>query len=117
MVSHERYSYDRLGEIFDNTDILIAPSIWYETFGFTVTEALSFGVPVVISGTVGAKDILEEGAGIVIDDISEAKIIDAINGLSKDRLKAMNEVIVERQKILTIDQMSEDIIRNCYEVA
>ena len=117
MVSHERYSYDRLGEIFDNTDILIAPSIWYETFGFTVTEALSFGVPVVISGTVGAKDILEEGAGIVIDDISEAKIIDAINGLSKDRLKAMNEVIIERQKILTIDQMSEDIIRKCYEVA
>ena len=117
MVSHERYSYDQLGEIFDNTDILIAPSIWYETFGFTVVEALSFGVPVVISGTVGAKDILEEGAGIVIDDISEAKIIDAINGISKDTLKAMNEVIVERQKILTIDQMSKDIIRKCYEVA
>ena len=30
----------------DETDIMVAPSIWYETFGFTVLEALSYGVPV-----------------------------------------------------------------------
>ena len=28
------YSYDQLEDIFDNTDLLIVPSVWFETFGF-----------------------------------------------------------------------------------
>jgi glycosyltransferase involved in cell wall biosynthesis len=37
------------------TDLLIVPSIWFETFGFIVAEALSYGVPVLCSDTVGAQ--------------------------------------------------------------
>ncbi len=112
--SHERFGYDELDKIFDETDVLIAPSIWYETFGFTVLEALSCGVPVIISGTVGAKDILADGAGIVIDDIDEQKIIAAVNSLDKDRLKKMNKAVVERQDILTVSEMSQRIINEFY---
>ena len=117
MNSHERYSYEQLGSIFDETDVLIAPSIWYETFGFTVLEALSFGVPVIISGSVGAKDILADGAGIVIDDIDEGRIITAVKGLDKDSLTKMNEVICAKQDILTIEQMSSELICKCYKEA
>ena len=52
------YPYSQLEEIFDNTDLLIVPSQWYETFGFTVLEALSYGVPVMVSDKVGAQDLL-----------------------------------------------------------
>ena len=72
---HGRYTYRDLDNIFQNTDVLVAPSIWYETFGYTVLEALSYGVPVIISGTVGAKDILTDGAGIVLNNITEASSI------------------------------------------
>ena len=65
MNAHERYNYDDLQTIFENTDVLIAPSILYETFGFTVLEALSYGVPVIISGNVGAKDILLKEAELL----------------------------------------------------
>ena len=112
--SHERFGYKDLEEIFEGTDILIAPSIWYETFGFTVLEALSYGVPVMISGTVGAKDILAEGAGIVIDDIDEKKIIDTVNRLDRNSLTEMNKAVIERQDIMTISEMSERIINECY---
>ena len=57
---HGRYSYDELEAIMDETDLLICPSVWYETFGYTVLEALSFGVPVLVSDTVGAKDIIPD---------------------------------------------------------
>ena len=40
-------------------DMLIVPSLCYETFGLVVLEALSFGVPVMVSATVGAKDIVK----------------------------------------------------------
>ena len=52
------YPYSQLEEIFDHTDLLVVPSVWYETFGFTVLEALSYGVPVLVSENVGAKDVL-----------------------------------------------------------
>ena len=115
MKSHDRYSYSELEDVFDNTDVLIAPSIWYETFGFTVLEALSYGVPVIISDTVGAKDIMAEGVGIVIEGISGDKIAQTIGGLDSDKLKEMNRVILEKQEILTMDKMTHELIKNCYE--
>ena len=53
------YPYSQLKEIFDNTDLLIVPSQWYETFGFTVLETLSFGLPVLVSDKVGAKNLIQ----------------------------------------------------------
>lgn len=61
-ISHiqDGYVYSELSEIFDKTDLLVVPSQWYETFGFTVLEALSYGVPVSLSELVGAKDLLSD---------------------------------------------------------
>lgn len=111
---HDRYTYSELEKIFDETDILVVPSIWYETFGFTVLEALSNGVPVMISENVGAKDILVDGAGIVIEDISPQKICMALQRLTRDKLKEMNIVIVKWQSIMQIEDMSKQIEKMCY---
>lgn len=113
--SHERYSYAELEKIFDETDVLVAPSIWYETFGFTVLEALSYGVPVIISGNVGAKDILVQGAGVVIENIDAQKLFTILQNLTPDKLKAMNEIIVDKQTIMQIEDMSRQIETSCYE--
>lgn len=112
--SHKRYSYAELEKIFDETDILVAPSIWYETFGFTVLEALSYGVPVIISGNVGAKDILVQGAGAVIENIDAQKLFTALQNITLDKLRAMNEIIVENQSIMQIEEMSRQIETSCY---
>lgn len=112
--SHERYSYAELEKIFDETDVLVAPSIWYETFGFTVLEALSYGVPVIISGNVGAKDILVQGAGVVIEYIDAQKLFTTLQNLTPDKLRAMNEIIVDKQTIMQIEDMSKQIETCCY---
>ena len=111
---HERYMYKELEDIFADTDVLVAPSLCYETFGYTVLEALSYGVPVIISGTVGAKDILAEGAGIVIDDINADKLFRALNSLNASELEKMNYIIMKNQEITTLDQMEVQIERQCY---
>jgi glycosyltransferase involved in cell wall biosynthesis len=112
--SHDRYSYGDLDQIFEETDVLVAPSIWYETFGYTVLEALSYGVPVVISGTVGAKDILDIGTGIVIEDITSDKLMSAFSSLNAEKLKEMNKAIIENQKITQMSEMSALIKEQCY---
>lgn len=71
------YSYRQQEEIFDNTDLLLAPSLWYETFGFTVLEALSYGVPVLVSENVGAKDIVGN-CGVIIKVADKEELTQAI---------------------------------------
>ena len=114
MKVHGKYSYDQLEIIFENTDILIAPSICNETFGYTVLEALSFGVPVIISDTVGAKDTIPEGAGIVIEDITAEKLSKCIMQINTEKLKSMNEVVVNNFEVPTLASMSEVILKKCY---
>lgn len=114
MKVHGRYTYADLEEIFDETDMLVAPSIWYETFGYTVLEALSFGVPVIVSGNVGAKDIIPNGGGIVIKDITAAKLMNEIAGLTKGKLEAMNRCLVEKANITTLSEMTAEIMEECY---
>ena len=111
---HDRYSYDELEKIFDATDILVAPSIGYETFGFTVLEALSYGVPVVVSGNVGAKDILVKGAGIVVEDITSERLCTILHSITQEQLKKMNSIIMDFQSILQIENMSNKIEKVCY---
>ena len=111
---HDRYPYSELKKIFDETDVLVAPSIWYETFGFTVLEALSYGVPVIISGNVGAKDILVQKGGVVLENIDVQKLFNALQDITLDKLKAMNKIIVEKQTIMQIEDMSKQIEMSCY---
>lgn len=114
MECHDKYSYNQLEAVFEDTDVLICPSIWYETFGYTVLEALSFGVPVVISETVGAKDILGDGVGIIINDISPEKLINVIKCLTSEKLREMNRSILENQRIITLKEISKKILNECY---
>ncbi len=112
---HGRYTYEQLEEIFENTDLLIAPSVLYETFGYTVLEALSYGVPVVVTKNVGAKDIIPDGAGVIINDICADEVKKAIENLKIDDLVRMNHIILDKVSIMTLPEMSEHIMEKCYK--
>ncbi|MBN1043581.1 glycosyltransferase [Clostridium botulinum] len=97
--THGKYSYDQLEQIFDNTDLLVVPSIWNETFGFIVLEALSYGVPVLVSDKVGSKDIIissEVENGIIIKANKlelKHKITELIN--ARTVLKDLNKNVLD----------------------
>lgn len=93
LYERDGFHQNELEKIFDCTDVLVAPSLWYETYGFTVLEALSYGVPVIVSNHVGVKDIIPEGGGLVVEATAGA-LKDAIGSLTMDKLKKMNEVIM-----------------------
>lgn len=70
--SHGRYDYNYQRKIFESTDVLVVPSLCKETFGLVVLEAISYGVPVLVTTNVGAKDLLEEGNGYIVEPTSNA---------------------------------------------
>ncbi len=91
-VQEEGFRYGNLPDIMADTDVLVAPSVWYETFGFTVLEALSFGVPVIITEHVGARDIAGDG-GIVLPAGSVDALREAIAGLTPQKLESMRQAV------------------------
>ncbi len=111
---HDRFCSDDLESIFENTDIMVCPSIWYETFGYTVLEALSYGVPVIVSDSVGAKDIITDGAGIIIRDINEENLYEELKTLNSRKLALMNKKIVEEQEIITMVDMTKILNKQLY---
>ena len=40
--------------------MVLVPSVWYETFSLVALEALSFGVPVLMSNHVGAQLLIDK---------------------------------------------------------
>lgn len=112
IVEHKPYAYSEMPQVMDTIDILVLPSIWHETFGFTVLEALSYGVPVMISTNVGAKDIVENNkSGIVFEPTEEdlkVKISEVLDKGAK-LLGEMNDFICDRQEIKTMEVHAKEI--------
>jgi glycosyltransferase involved in cell wall biosynthesis len=106
-VQEDGFRYEQLEQIFSDTDILVAPSIWYETFGFTVLEALSYGVPVIVSDHVGAKDIVG-GGGIIVEAGSKEALKNAIQSLSIEKMQKLRETIKKEITIKSWDQFLEE---------
>lgn len=67
--NHPLFKWQELGDVMDTIDVLAVPSLWAETFGLVALEALSYGVPSVISQNAGVKDLLEhdQNAGFLYD--------------------------------------------------
>lgn len=101
-------SYKMLESIFANTDVLLAPSVWFETFGFTALEALSFGIPVIVSSNVGAKDVVG-GGGIVVEPGSVDSLKDAVKSLTPQKLCSLKEEVQKSCKIKTWDEFLQEM--------
>lgn len=108
MIINGKYTYSDLDIIFENTDVLIVPSIWNETFGFITLEALSYGVPVLVTNKVGSKDLVchkEFTKGEVIE-LSKDIMKNKIEEFYKDRLilQKYNYNIVNDNFLYSLDQ-------------
>ena len=51
-----KYNAQTIENVYEAMDVLIVPSVWKETFSLVTLEALSYGVPVIVSDNVGAQD-------------------------------------------------------------
>ena len=54
-----KFDSSTIADVYSAMDVLIVPSIWKETFSLVTLEALSYGVPVIVSDNVGAQDIVK----------------------------------------------------------
>jgi len=77
-------------DIFPSTDIFVYPS-YTDTFGFLITESMSFGIPVVSVGGHSRREVISDGKnGFVIDEPKNWKTKDLEN--LETLRKTINEI-------------------------
>lgn len=98
VVRHDTFAYSELPKVFDDGDVLVAPSVCYETFGFTILEALSYGIPVLVSDTVGGRDLVKN-FGEVFESDSVSALYNTIKGLTAQKLSEYNSNILDNFEV------------------
>ena len=113
---HDSFGEGELDLVLNRADILVAPSIWKETFGFVVLEALSRGIPVIVTENVGAKDLIKQGEqGFIIAPCKESLMGALEQILSEpELLQRMNECIVKMNFPYTMQIHAEEIFAKIY---
>ncbi|MBS1905462.1 MAG: glycosyltransferase family 4 protein [Actinobacteria bacterium] len=77
---------DRVGwilpqQLFDAVDVLVAPSVAPEPFGLVAAEAMSAGVPVIVSDAGGLPEVVGAEHGMIVPAGNQQALIDAIQRL------------------------------------
>jgi starch synthase len=81
----ETIPYEQVLEVMMRSNVLVLPSL-SEAFGLVVTEALSCGLPVIITPNVGAGDLISDGhEGFVVPICSSEAIAERLNRIASDR--------------------------------
>ncbi len=99
--SHPGFRADQLEYVLQGIDLVAVPSLWPETFGLTALEAVSYGVPVIVSKHVGVNDILQckdyPGCGFVYD------------GTQQDLKRILREVYENREMLAEVNKYIADM--------
>lgn len=120
IIGHEPFDEKDTEKIYNSIDILVLPSICKETFGMVILEALGYGVPVIISENVGAKELLteHENMGIVIEPTVDA-LQETLTEIYCNRgiLERMNRAICNWEKQFCYEDHVNKIIDLYHTVA
>jgi glycosyltransferase involved in cell wall biosynthesis len=71
-----------LAEIFRNSDVVVVPSLWEETFCLTMSEAFAHGVPVIASDVGAMSERVHEGKNGFLFPVGDVdRLVELINRL------------------------------------
>lgn len=111
-----KFDASTIADVYEAMDVLVVPSIWKETFSLVTLEALSYGVPVIVSDNVGAQDIVKEyNPRFVYHSEDELKCL--LKEILKDRslLQEFNQKILDRTWKHGMEEHAKEIVDKIYK--
>jgi glycosyltransferase involved in cell wall biosynthesis len=105
-----RVPHDRIGWLYGQFDVLVAPSFWPESFGLVTREAIAYHRWVVASNRGAmAKDVTPDGNGFVVDVSRPDALAEVLTRIddNPDRFRLPTPGTVELRR--TEDQVAEII--------
>ncbi|MDP8916959.1 MAG: glycosyltransferase, partial [Pseudomonadota bacterium] len=105
-----RRPQDAMPELYAQTDVLLAPSIWPESFGLVAREALQAGCWVVASDRDAIGEDVSEGVnGFVVDVSNPAGLLAALEAVNGDPARFLAAPAL-RPKLRTAAQQASELL-------
>ena len=115
-----RLEGDDLSKAYQEADIFILPSL-YEAYGIVVQEAMSFGLPVVVSDVGGIPEQVSDGVeGFIVPPNDPDALVNVLNLLVADpklRIKMGKRGRERAAKLFTWDQVCERFYHTVLEAS
>ncbi len=112
IVRKGKYTSNQLKRIYDFLDVIVVPSLWYETLSFIAIEAISAGMPCIVSDHVGAKTFIKnEQNGFIVSAGRVGALIDCLQRILNcpEKLYSVNSIILN-------EPMLFDFIIHCNKI-
>ena len=91
----------RIAALMRSVDFFVLPSS-YETYGLVVTEAMSSGLPVILSSRVGAAELVEDVCRVIADPNDDVSLAAAMSELIDDPARAREVGKLARDRALEL---------------
>jgi glycosyltransferase involved in cell wall biosynthesis len=105
-----KLSAEKMPEYFSNIDVLIAPSLWPESFGLITREATLAGVWVVASDKGGlAEDIISEVNGSIFSPNDVSNLVAIIEKIDRESDKYQQKLLTASHNIRKIDEQVREL--------
>jgi glycosyltransferase involved in cell wall biosynthesis len=100
---------------YRTADLLVLPSIWQESYGLPVAEAMACGVPVLASASGGVPELIEDGVtGRLVPRLDTQALTRALREMSADRarLREMGAAArIRAERLLTWEHSAQRLER------
>ena len=111
-----KFDSSTIADVYSAMDVLIVPSIWKETFSLVTLEALSYGVPVIVSDNVGAQDIVKlYNPKFVYHSEDELKSLICEILSDKNLLAEFNDKLLSSKWKYSMEEHAKEIIGKIYK--
>ena len=111
-----KFDSSTIADVYEAMDVLIVPSIWKETFSLVTLEALSYGIPVIVSDNVGAQDIVKlYNPKFVYHSEDELKSLIYEILSDKNLLAEFNDKLLSSKWKYSMEEHAKEIIGKIYK--
>ena len=105
-----RVPAEHIGDFYARTDVLLAPSIWPESFGLVTREALACGCWVVASNRGAMGEDVQPGVnGFVVDVSSPEGLLAALREIDADPARFL-QAPAERPALRSADDQAREVL-------
>ena len=82
-----------VGDIYQNLDVVVMPSLEYESFGRIIVESMAYSVPIIATRVGGMPELIEHGKdGFLVGKNDENTLSDSIIKLLSDQKYSRNTI-------------------------